>query len=52
VALLVRSLEEYGLDLDRETYQLLDASIPAPNDRRMREVFTATVGIRNRMRVN
>ena len=52
VALLVRSLEEYGVDADRRSYTLLDATVAAPGDRRLREVFTATASIRNRVRVN
>lgn len=52
VALLVRSLEEFGGDSDQETYELLDVTVAAPGDRRLREVFSATVGIRNRIRVN
>ena len=52
VALLVRSLEEYGLDTDQRTYQLIDVPVAAAADRRMREVFTATAAIRNRVRVN
>lgn len=52
VALLVRSLDEYGADKDTEAYQLLDVAVPAINDRRMREIFTTTVGIRNLIRVN
>jgi type IV pilus assembly protein PilW len=55
VALLVRSLEEYGPDTDQRTYQLLQGAnlvtIATPADRRMREVFTATAGVRNRMPV-
>lgn len=52
IGLLVRSLDGYGSDRDQETYQLLDVSVPAANDNRMRELFTATTGIRNRIRVN
>lgn len=51
VALLVRSINEYG-DQDQEAYQLLDVTVAAANDRRMREVFMATASLRNRMRVN
>jgi type IV pilus assembly protein PilW len=53
IALLVRSVQEYGTDLDTRTYTLLDTEdpIPAANDRRQREVFTATVSIRNRVRI-
>lgn len=52
VALLVRSLEEYGTDSDQRAYQLLNVNVPAPADRRMREVFAATASIRNRVPVN
>lgn len=52
VALLVRALEEYGPDTDRRSYSLLDVTVAAPGDRRLREVFTATASIRNRVRVN
>lgn len=52
IGLLVRSLDGYGMDRDQETYQLLDVLVPAANDNRMREMFTATTGIRNRLRVN
>jgi Type IV Pilus-assembly protein W len=52
VALLVRSLEQYGTDRDQRTYQLLNVSVAAPADRRLREVFSATASIRNRTRVN
>jgi type IV pilus assembly protein PilW len=52
VALLVRSLEEYGTDIDQRAYNLLDVVVAAPADRRLREVFTATASIRNRVRVN
>jgi type IV pilus assembly protein PilW len=52
VALLARSLEEYGSDTDQRSYNLLDEVVAAPADRRLREVFTATASIRNRVRVN
>jgi type IV pilus assembly protein PilW len=52
VALLARSLEEYGVDTDQRSYTLLDVTVAAPTDRRLREVFTATASIRNRVRVN
>jgi type IV pilus assembly protein PilW len=52
IGLLVRSLDGYGGDRDTETYQLLDVLVPAANDTRMRELFTVTTGIRNRIRVN
>ncbi|HEY7639390.1 MAG TPA: PilW family protein [Steroidobacteraceae bacterium] len=52
VALLVRSIETYGTDTDQRAYTLLDVNVAAPADRRLREVFTATASIRNRVRVN
>ncbi len=52
VALLQRSLEEYGADTDQRDYQLLDVLVPAAGDRRLREVFTTTSSIRNRVPVN
>lgn len=52
IGLLVRSLDGYGMDRDQETYQLLDVAVPAANDNRIREMFTTTTGIRNRLRVN
>lgn len=47
VALLVRSISQYGTDVDNGTYQLLDTSVEAPGDRHLRQVFTTTIGIRN-----
>ena len=50
-ALLMRSIEEYGADLDTRTYTLLGRVIdptPVANDRRRRRVFTTTVEVRNR----
>lgn len=53
VALLVRSLEEYGTDTDQRSYRLTaDTTVAAPGDRRLREVFTSTVSIRNKARVD
>lgn len=53
IALLVRSIDQYGTDPDLRNYQLLSATtVNAPGDRRTREVFTATVSIRNRVRVD
>ena len=56
VALLVRSIEAYGTDKDVQTYTLLTGTtavpVVEPNDRFYREVFTATVGIRNRVVTN
>lgn len=53
LAMLVRSVEQYGTDTDRRTYQLLtDTTVNPPGDRRLREVFQATVSIRNRVRID
>jgi type IV pilus assembly protein PilW len=48
VALLVRSLSEYGVDVDHASYDLLGVSVADPGDRHMRQVFTTTVSVRNR----
>lgn len=47
IALLVRSTSQYGTEIDKATYQLLDKSVTAPGDRHQRQVFTTTIGIRN-----
>jgi type IV pilus assembly protein PilW len=47
VALLVRSLSEYGSDVDHGDYEVLDETVADPGDRHLRQVFTTTVGIRN-----
>lgn len=51
IALLVRSLSEYGTDTDQGDYDLLSSfggtTVSDPGDRRMRQVFTTTVNIRN-----
>jgi type IV pilus assembly protein PilW len=52
IALLVRSLQPYGSDLDKRSYTLLSQTVSAPNDRYLREVFTTTAALRNRIRVN
>ncbi|MBL8269236.1 MAG: PilW family protein [Steroidobacter sp.] len=53
VALLVRSVQQYGTDIDARSYQLLtNTTVPAANDRRTRQIFTATISLRNRVRVD
>lgn len=50
IALLVRSLSEYGTDTDQQDYDLLGSlgtTVPDPGDRHLRQVFTTTVNIRN-----
>lgn len=53
LALLVRSPEEQGVDVETRSFALLDVAYPAGgggfNDRRRREVFTATATVRNRV---
>lgn len=49
IALLVRSIREYGADLDTQTYDLLGTTFNPTDDRRRRRVFTTTVQIRNRI---
>lgn len=50
IALLVRSLSEYGADTDQKDYSLLGSlgtTVPNPGDRHLRQVFTTTVNVRN-----
>jgi type IV pilus assembly protein PilW len=47
IALLVRSMSEYGTDVGPQSYDLLGVSVANPGDRHMRQVFTTTVNIRN-----
>jgi len=51
IAMLVSSVQEYGNDRDARTYQVLDTEVPPPLDRRLRDVFSTTVSIRNRVRI-
>jgi type IV pilus assembly protein PilW len=48
IALLVRSLEEYGNSVDNDSRTLLGDTVAAFGDRRQRLVFTITATIRNR----
>ena len=50
IALLVRSPSEVAkAELDTATYDLNGVAYDPPDDRRMRQVLTATVGLRNRL---
>jgi type IV pilus assembly protein PilW len=50
VTLLARSTEEYGQVTDTATYILGgDTEFDPPNDRRLRQVFSTTIGLRNRL---
>ncbi|MFT4583851.1 MAG: type IV pilus assembly protein PilW [Gammaproteobacteria bacterium] len=48
VALLMRTVRQYGSDINNDTYNLLGVTINPTDDRRRRRVFTTTVQIRNR----
>jgi type IV pilus assembly protein PilW len=51
IGLLVSTVEEIrGMDENIETYNVLGTTIGPANDRRIRRVFTATVGLRNRLK--
>ena len=47
LSLLVRSAGEVAREPDTGAYRLLDRTVSAPGDRRLRGVFTATVKLRN-----
>lgn len=49
VSLLVRSPEEYGTEVDDDTYSVDEVIFNPVDDRRIRQVFTATIAIRNRL---
>lgn len=47
IALLIRSLSEYGTNVPQQGYDLLGKNIAAKTDRHLRQVFTTTVNVRN-----
>lgn len=49
VALLIRSPEEYGTEVDQATYNVNGTIFDPVDDRRIRQVFTTTIGLRNRL---
>lgn len=49
VALLVRSIEEYGTDVDSASRTILGSTVSAFNDRHERRVFTTTATLRNKL---
>lgn len=49
VSVLVRSPEEYGTEVDNDTYLVDEVIFNPVDDRRIRQVFTATIAIRNRL---
>ncbi len=49
VSFLVRSPEEYGTEVDNDTYVVDETIFNPVDDRRIRQVFTTTIAIRNRL---
>jgi len=49
VTLLARSGDEYGTEMDTLVYNLGGTQFDPVDDRRLRQVFSTTVGIRNRL---
>jgi type IV pilus assembly protein PilW len=49
VALVARSPDEYGTDVDDDTYVVDETNFNPVDDRRVRQVFTTTNAIRNRL---
>jgi type IV pilus assembly protein PilW len=49
VSLLARATEEYGTDTDTAVYNLGGTRFNPVDDRRLRQVFSTTVGVRNRL---
>ena len=49
VTLLARSADEYGTETDTFVYNLAGTQFDPIDDRRLRQVFSSTVGIRNRL---
>lgn len=49
VGLLMRSPEEYGTEIDDGTYNVNGTTFDPADDRRIRQVFTTTIGLRNRL---
>jgi len=47
LAILIRSVDQTGVDKDTRTYTLLDKSYGPFNDRRTRSVYTTTISLRN-----
>jgi type IV pilus assembly protein PilW len=49
ITLLARAMDEYGTDTDTVVYTLGGMTFDPVNDRRLRQVFSTTVGVRNRL---
>ena len=48
-ALVTRSPDEYGTDVDEDTYVVDETVFNPVNDRRVRQVFITTNALRNRL---
>lgn len=49
VTLLARAADEYGSDIDSANYNLAGVQFNPVDDRRLRQVFSTTIGVRNRL---
>jgi type IV pilus assembly protein PilW len=49
VTLLARADDEYGTETDSVVYTLVDTQFNPVDDRRLRQVFSTSVGLRNRL---
>jgi type IV pilus assembly protein PilW len=49
IAIVTRSPDEYGTDVDNDTYVVDETIFNPVDDRRLRQVFITTTGIRNRL---
>jgi type IV pilus assembly protein PilW len=49
VTLLARATDEYGSEIDTATYNLGGVQFNPVDDRRLRQVFSTTIGVRNRL---
>ncbi|MCP5093356.1 MAG: hypothetical protein GY949_20800 [Gammaproteobacteria bacterium] len=49
ITLLARADDEYGTDVDSVVYNLVDTQFDPVDDRRLRQVFSTSVGVRNRL---
>jgi len=49
ITLLARADDEYGTDVDSVVYTLVDTQFDPVDDRRLRQVFSTSVGVRNRL---
>jgi type IV pilus assembly protein PilW len=49
ISLLTRASEEHGTEFDTATYNIGGVRFDPVNDRRLRQVFATTIGVRNRL---